>query len=160
MALDAIQKAKFQEIKLKKMYEKRAKVSIKDFEIFRLNLIFLSVGLVLIVIGTLVIGLLLGYADGRLAISDLSSVEFSSNSSVYKAYVGAHFGAVSIGAGVFIIILSIVGFIDDYLRTKKRLIEKVVKEDQEKAAAEAAKNANLNMWQIMAMNIRNSKLAN
>lgn len=160
MALDAIQKAKFQEIKIKKMYEKRAKVTVKDFEIFRLNLVFLSVGLTLIAIGVLAIGLLLGYANGQSTISDLSSPDFTSSSSTYSAYVGAHFGAVSVGTGVFIIILAIVGFIDDYLRTKKRLIEKVVKEDQEKAAAEAAKNANLNMWQIMAMNIRNSKLAN
>ncbi len=160
MALDAIQKAKFQEIKLKRMYEKRAKVTIKDFEIFRLNLVFLTIGLILIIIGTLVVALLLTTANGKNAISDLSSSDFSSSSGAYRAYVGAHFGSVSIGTGIFIIILAIVGFIDDYLRTKKRLIEKVVKEDQEKAAAEAAKLQNMNMWQIMAMNIRNSKLAN
>ena len=142
------------------MYEKRAKVSVKDLEIFRLNLIFLSIGLALIAAGILVVGLLLGYANGQAAISDLSSKEFSSSSNEYKYYVGAHFGAVSIGIGVFIIILSLVGFIDDYLRTKKRIIEKIIKEDQEKAAAEAAKNANMNIFQMLALNIRNSKLAN
>ena len=101
MALDAIQKAKFQEIKLKRMYEKRAKVTIKDFEIFRLNLVFLTIGLILIIIGILVVAFLLPTANGKNAISDLSSSDFSSSSGVYRAYVGAHFGSVSIGTGIF-----------------------------------------------------------
>ena len=160
MALDAIQKAKFQELKLKRMYQKRAKVTVKDLEIFRLNVIFLSSGGVLIILGALVAGLLLSVGNGQNAVADLSDSDFTSSSSIYSCYVGAHFGAVSIGAGIFIIILSLVGFIDDYLRTKKRIIEKIVKEDQEKAAAEAAKNANMNIFQMLALNIRNSKFAN
>lgn len=160
MALDAVQKAKLQEKKIQRMYNKRAKVTIKDLDIFYLNVIFLSIAVVLNIIGAVLMGVMLGVLKGQNAISDLQEEKFSNNSSEYSYYVGAHFGAVCSGIGIFFLILSFVGFVDDYLRTKKRLIEKIIKEDQEKAAAEAAKNANMNIFQMLALNIRNSKLAN
>lgn len=154
MALDAIQKAKLQEKKLQRMYKKRAKVSIKDLEIFKLNVAFLVIAVVFMTVGGVLIGIFLGTYDGQ----NYSSS--NSNDTKYPYYIGAQFCAVGAGIGVFFFIMSVVGFIDDYIRTKKRLIEKVIKEDQEKAAAEAAKNANMNIFQMLAQNIRNSKLAN
>ena len=61
----------------------------------------------------------------------------SSSNTNLPFYIGAHFGAVSVGIGAFIFILSLIGFIDDYNETKKRIIDRLIKQDQEKAAAEA-----------------------
>ncbi|CAF0741752.1 unnamed protein product [Brachionus calyciflorus] len=160
MALDASQKAKLQEKKLQKMYNKRAKVTVKDLDLFKLNLVLLIISIFLMVSGTIVIGVLLGAVEGQNAISEITNLKFDPNSLTYSYYVGSHIGAVITGLGIFILILCLVGFIDDYLRTKKRLIEKIIKEDQEKAAAEAAKNANMNIFQMLARNIKNSHLAN
>ena len=160
MALDASQKAKLQEQKLKRMYNKRAKVTVKDLDLFKLNLILFIISIVLTISGGIVMGILLGVVGGQDAISDLNISNFNSSTINYSYYIGAHFGAVLTGCGVFILILCLVGFIDDYFRTKKRIIEKIIKEDQEKAAAEAAKNANMNIFQMLARNIKNSNLAN
>lgn len=159
MALDPIKKAKLQEKKLQRMYKKRAKVAIGDLDQFELNLIFLIIGSALITLGGIIIGITLNTFNGKYAISDFTSNSFNSSSDTYKYYIGSHFGAVGVGLGVFLIIICLVGFIDDYLKTKKRMIEKIIKEDQERAAAEAAKNANMNIFQMLALNIRNSKLA-
>lgn len=160
MTLSAQQKAKLQEKKIQRMYNKRAKVSVKDLEFFKLNIILLIIGLFLIISGTVIIGVLLGGVGGRDAITDISLENFDTNSKVYSYYIGAHIGAVVSGLGLFILILCLVGFIDDYSKTKKKLVEKIIKADQEKAAAEAAKNANMNFFQMLALNAKNSKLAN
>jgi hypothetical protein len=161
MNIDPIQKAKLLEKKINKMYEKRAKVTIKELEAFKLNISLLIVSFVLITIGAIIMGIMLGYYDGLQAIVDITTTEYYSNSNVnLKYYTGGHFGAVSIGIGSFILILCVIGFIDDYIQTKKRIIERLIKEDQDRAAAEAAKNENMNIFQMLALNIKNSKLAN
>lgn len=161
MNIDPIQKAKLLEKKINKMYEKRAKVTIKELEAFKLNISLLIVSFVFISIGAIIMGIMLGYYDGLQAIVDITTTEYYSNSNVnLKYYTGGHFGAVSIGIGSFILILCVIGFIDDYIQTKKRIIERLIKEDQDRAAAEAAKNENMNIFQMLALNIKNSKLAN
>lgn len=160
MVLNANQKAKLQEKKLQRMYNKRAKVTVKDLELFKLNVILFIISIFLTISGAVIIGVLLGAVGGRDAITDLRLESFDSNSGSYLYYIGAHIGAVVAGLGLFILILCLVGFIDDYSKTKKRLIEKIIKEDQERAAAEAAKNANMNIFQMLALNAKNSKLAN
>ena len=161
MNIDPIQKAKLLEKKINKMYEKRAKVTIKELEAFKLNISLLIVSFVFISIGAIIMGIMLGYYDGLQAIVDITTTEYYSNSNVnLKYYTGGHFGAVSIGIGSFILILCVIGFIDDYIQTKKRIVERLIKEDQDRAAAEAAKNENMNIFQMLALNIKNSKLAN
>jgi hypothetical protein len=158
MALDAKQKAKFQALKLKCIYEKQAKVAVKDLELFAVNMSLLIVCLFLIIVGCTIIGIFLEVYDGKNAYAYIFSSKNSD--SKYGFYIGAHFGAVLVGLGVFILILCLVGFSDDYVRTKKRLVEKIIKEDQDRAAAETAKNANMNLFQMLAKNIKNSKFAN
>jgi hypothetical protein len=161
MNIDPIQKAKLLEKKINKMYEKRARVTLKELESLKLNITLLVVSFVFISIGVIVMGIMLGYYDGLKAIVDLTSTEYYSSSNMnLKYYTGGHFGAVSVGVGSFVFILCLIGFIDDFKQTKKRIIERLIKEDQERAAAEAAKNENMNIFQMLALNIRNSKLAN
>jgi hypothetical protein len=161
MNIDPIKKAKLLEKKINKMYEKRAKVTIKELKSFKLNISLLVISFIFISIGIIIMGIMLGYHDGLQAIVDITSSEYySSSNSNLKYYIGGHFGAVSIGLGIFIFILCLIGFIDDYFLTKKRIIERLIKEDQEKAAAEAAKRENMNIFQMLALNIKKSKLAN
>lgn len=161
MNMDPIQKEKLIQKKINRMYEKRAKVTIDELKMFKLNITLLILSSVFIIFGIIIMGIMLGYYNGLDAIVDVTSVEYHSNSNInLKYYTGGHFGAVSIGIGAFILILCLIGFIDDFIQTKKRIIERLIKEDQERAAAEAAKNENMNIFQMLALNIRNSKLAN
>lgn len=160
MPLDPSLKAKLQAKRLKEMYERRAKVRVKDLQLFAVNMVFLAVGLLLTIAGAVVIAVLLSPPfNGQNAIADISSSKFTSTSDEYKYYVGACLGAAVAGTGLFLLILCLVGLLEDYDRTKKRLIEKVIKEDQDRAAAEAAKNANMNFFTMLAQNIKKTKLA-
>ncbi|RNA26227.1 hypothetical protein BpHYR1_031109 [Brachionus plicatilis] len=160
MTSNAFQKAKLQEKRLHSMYNKRARVTVNDLELFKINIILLVFSLFFIISGTVIIGVLLGGVGGRDAITDINLESFDNNSTTYLYYIGAHIGAVVAGLGVFLLILCLVGVIDDYSKTKKRLIEKIIKEDQDRAAAEAAKNANMNIFQMLALNAKKNKLAN
>jgi hypothetical protein len=135
MKLDEKQKEQLMKRKIQLIYKKRAKVQIKDLDLFVINIVFLVSAVLLIPIGAILIGVFLGSPlNGKDAASDVTASGFSASTGTYRYFVGANVGAILIGVGLFALILSSVGFLDDYAKAKKRAVEKLVREDQENAA--------------------------
>ncbi len=133
MALSEKQKELLMKRKIQAIYEKRAKVELKDLELLIINLVFLVLACLLIPCGAILVGVFLGSPlNGKDAASDI--IASSSGSGTYWYFVAANIGAIGIGMGVFALILSSVGFVDDYVKARKRAVEKLVREDQENAA--------------------------
>jgi hypothetical protein len=138
MALDEKTRERLLKAKIARIYEKRAKVRVKDLRIFVVNIVFLATAALLIPLGFILIGVFLGSpANGKDAVSDITSASFSASASQYGFFVGANVGAILTGIGAFALILSTVGFIDDYSQAKKQVIQDLMRVDQENAASEA-----------------------
>jgi hypothetical protein len=154
MVLDAKTKSRLNQEKLQNQYKKRAIVTPKNMNMFVLNVILALIGLITLSLGTIGIAILLKVQNGKMY--DPNSADFVP---LFKYYWGSHACSIVAGLGIFILILSIVNFIEDYISTKKRMVDKIIKEDQEKAAAIAAKNANMNIFQMLAMNAASARKA-
>jgi hypothetical protein len=152
MVLDEKLKKRLREERIRTQYKQRARIRIKDLSQLILNVILIIVGLICITGGSVGVSILLEIKDAK-----NNQDPASSTSQIHLYYIGAHLCAVVVGVGVFFEILGFVGFYEDYKIAKKKSIDRVIKEDQEKAAAIAATNANLNVFQMLVLNAKKKK---
>ena len=148
---DQIAKKKIE--KQLKMFKKKAKVHLKDLKLLKLNLIVSAVSIISLITGSLMIYFLF-IGDNGVKANDyiLDTSTFDSKSSLYLYSVGAHFGAVILGIGIFLLIISIICFINDYERAKKKAIDNLIEIEREKN--KKLKSGTLNIFDALALGAR------
>ena len=130
-ANDQIVKKKIE--KQLKMFKKKAKVNLKDLKLLKFNLIVFTISIISLIAGSLMTYYLFIVNDGINANDKILNTDISdSQSASYFNSVGAHFGAVVLGIGIFLLIISVISFMNDYDCAKKRAIDALIEIEKQK----------------------------
>ena len=136
-----------------KMFRKRAKVHLKDLKLLKFNLILFSISIISLISGSLMIYYLFIVNNGIDANSQILNTDtFDPQSTLYLYSVGAHFGAVILGIGIFFLIISIISFMNDYECAKKRAIDALIEIEKEKN--KKTKSGAISIFDALALGAR------
>ena len=150
-ANDLILKKKIE--KQMNLLKKKAQVQLKDLKLLKLNVIIMVISIVALIVGTLIVNFLfIGDNSVKANSNSYDTSLYDSKSKLYLYSIGAHFGAVIFGAGVFLFIVSLIGFLNDYECAKKKAIDNLIQIEKDKNKRH--KTGGANIFQALALGLK------